>query len=162
MNPSKNRINYWNNDGYFKQDTVDASNIDQGIIRAKILSLPGYGWKNFNVVNVEESFAMWYIRDFMYWAEVMGREPLPIFAGPPFPSVASYGLKPDPNAWNRSQFSLNNAVKATGLFAPKREVIDDIMQGLYEHWYDSPEDKMLYLLGLLSNLENLSGFKICS
>ena len=46
---------YWNEDGYFRQDNVDVSNIDQGIVRAKVEGNKGK-WQDYNVVDVEINF----------------------------------------------------------------------------------------------------------
>jgi len=127
--------------------------IDQGIIYAKIINPPGTGWREYNVVYAEQSFIDWNFTERINRIDKMIGGEMPAFGGAHNPSVASYGLiPPDPDAWNRSQFSLNNAIKGMGL-APKKEVIDDVIQGLYDNWEASTEDRLYHLRDIYSNRE---------
>lgn len=136
---------YWNEEGYFHQDNVDISEIDQGIIRVKVLNWPGYGWREYNVVSAEAGFVNWDFKERIARIDKMLAGSMPAFGGAHNPFVASHGLiPPDPDAWNRSQFSLNNAVKGMGL-APTREAIDGIIQGLYDNWEASTNARLLHL-----------------
>lgn len=143
--------NFWNEFGYFHQDNVDINNIDQGVIRAKIDGSRGKVWQEYNVVYPEQSFIDWNFTDRINRIDKMIQGIMPLFGGAHHPFVASYGGNlPHPDDWNRSQFSLNNAVKSMGL-TPKKEVIDDVINGLYNHWDDSDEDRLYHLQDIYSN-----------
>lgn len=140
--------NYWNDQGYFHQTNVDISKIDQGIIRAK---LRYEDWCTYNVVATEAGFINWNFTERINRIDKMIGGTMPAFGGAHNPFVASFGgVLPEDDDWNRSQFSLNNAVKGMGL-APKKEYIDSIIQGLYDHWDDSEDDRLLHLKAIYSN-----------
>ena len=142
---------YWNEEGYFHQDNVDISDIDQGIIRAKVQNWPGNGWRKYNVVSAELGFITWNFTERITRIDKMIEGVMPAFGGAHNPFVASCGLiPPDPTAWNRSQFSLNNAVKGMGL-APKKATIDSVFQGLEDHWDDSEDDRLLHLKAMYTD-----------
>lgn len=138
---------YWNEEGYFHQETVDTKKLNQNIIKARIEG----EWQEYNVVNVEQTFIDWNFTERINRIDKMIGGTMPAFGGAHNPSVASYGgVLPDPDAWNRSQFSLNNAIKGMGL-TPKRSKINQVLNGLYDHWDDSSEDRLLHLRDIYSN-----------
>jgi hypothetical protein len=135
---------YWNEFGYFHQDKVDISNIKDEIIRAKICG-SRKGWRNYNVVSADQSFIDWNFTERLNRIDMMIEGKMPSFGGAHNPFVASYGgVLPHPDDWNRSQFSLNNAVKGMGL-TPKEDVINDIIQGLHDYWNESDEGRLQHL-----------------
>ena len=143
--------NYWNDEGYFHQDNVDASEISQGIIKLKGLNLDG--WKEYNVVYTDQWFQEWNFSERLERIQGMIDDPnkQPQWGGAHNPSVSSFGgVEPASDAFNRSQFRLNNAIKGMGL-APKESEIDRMIMGMYDHWDDSDPDRVLYLKDMYSN-----------
>ncbi len=142
---------YWNDEGCFHQDTIDISQINEGKIRVKGLNLDG--WKTYSVVQTEEWFQEWNFSERVERIDSMINNPsaMPQWGGAHNPSVASYSrVLPEEDAFNRTQFSLNNAIKGMGL-APKKSTIDDVIQSLYDHWEDAEEDRLLHLRSLYTN-----------
>lgn len=141
---------YWNEFGYFHQDNIDISNIKDEIIRAKLCGSRN-GWQNYNVVSADQGFIDWNFTERLNRIDMMIGGEMPAFGGAHNPFVASYGgVLPHPDDWNRSQFSLNNAVKSMGL-TPKEDKVDDIIQGLYEHWLSSEIQRLQHLKKIYAN-----------
>ncbi len=141
---------YWNEYGYFHQDNVDVSKMTLGIFRAKLDGNKSL-WKEYNVVSAEAGFVNWNFNERIARIDKMLEGTMPAFGGAHNPHVASYGgVLPHPDDWNRSQFSLNNAVKGMGL-SPKKEYIDSVIQGLYDHWDGSDDERVLHLKAIYSN-----------
>ena len=142
---------YWNDEGYFHQDNINISKIDQGIIRLKGANLDG--WKEYNVVYTDEWFQEWNFSERLERIQSMINEPdkQPQWGGAHNPSVASYcRVLPDDEAFNRTQFFLNNSIKGMGL-APKETEIDGMLAALIDHWDDSDTDRILLLQSIYSN-----------
>ena len=150
---------YWNDEGYFHQDKVDSSKLDQGIIRAKGLENKDNNWADYNVVDAEQWFWEWNFSErverldkMIYNIENNISEP-PQWGGAHNPSVASHSMiLPDDDAFNRSNFSLNNAIKGMGL-GPKEEHIDGMLADLVDpaNWDAEEIDRVHHLKSIYTN-----------
>lgn len=130
----KEGINYWKGD-MFTQSNVDMSKYGDGIIRARVDGK----WQEFNIREMPDGFMKWNLSSRLKDLEGMKKMKMPGFAGPHSGMVASYGgMRKD------TEFSINNAVKGTGL-VPKKEKIKDIMKTLEETW-DAPISEKLEIL----------------
>lgn len=142
---------YWNDEGYFHQDNINVSEIDQGILKLKGLNLDG--WKEYNVVYTDEWFPEWNFSERLERIQGMIDDPTkqPQWGGAHNPSVSSFGgVIPAPDAFNRSQFRLNNAIKGMGL-APKETEIDRMIQEMYAIWDEDDTTRVLHLKGMYTN-----------
>ncbi len=151
--------NYWNNDGYFHQSNVDVSRINQGLIRAKIFkacqtkgaSSMSKKWQTFQVVDAEQKLVDWLFWDHINKIQQIMEGKDMEFGGAHDVPVASFGgVRPPVNTWNRSAFSINNAIKGVG-FCPTDSAIDDIINAVAAHWKDTATAKMEFLLGLYAD-----------
>ncbi len=106
----------------FVQKTVDASRLDENIIRAKVDGK----WQEFELTNLPEIFMNWNIKERIGTLEGIIKGEMPNLEGPHNAIVATYGyMRGD------SGFRVNNAIKGCG-FLPKREKIKEINQMLAE------------------------------
>jgi len=109
--------NFWYNHK-FVQKTVDLSNYDKGLIRAKIDGK----WQIFSLTEPGSEFIKWNLKKRLEFLERIKNGKMPELGGPHSGVVATYGLRR-----YDSSFSLNNAVKGTGL-APKDEKLDEAIE----------------------------------
>ncbi len=107
-------------DGYFIQQNVDVSRLDEGIIRAEVDNV----WQEYKISNFPEKFIEWNIERRLETMERFRKHQPPGLSGPHSGIVATYGAKR-----KDSQFKINNAVKGMG-FLPKKEKIKQIIQML--------------------------------
>ncbi|MFC1683487.1 hypothetical protein ACFL0G_04720 [Candidatus Zixiibacteriota bacterium] len=107
---------YWQ-DGIFKQDNVDMSKYDQGIIRARVDD----SWEEYPLVQLDDAFMDWNLESRLRYLQTIAEGKMPSLAGPHAAAVATYG-----GGRLDSHFSLNNAIKGMG-FAPKRERIREMI-----------------------------------
>ncbi|MBM4371282.1 MAG: hypothetical protein FJ098_06485 [Deltaproteobacteria bacterium] len=118
------RGSYWNEGGtYFVQPSVDASLLEQGVLRARVDGR----WGEFMVSNLSEEFFQYNIEQRIRMINVMmGTEPLEMYNDAHNAAVATYGA-------NRgdSRFSLNVAFKGMG-WVPKPDVIQQMADEFYE------------------------------
>jgi hypothetical protein len=127
--------------GWFRQDLVDASKLDdQGIIRAKVEG----EWQDYQVVELPESFLKWNwdhrLEQLAGFKKMMAGEPFtPVISGPHDGIVATHGTKR-----KDTYFTINNAVKGIG-WLPKREKLAEVI-GLYKSTWDDPMPKKLAVL----------------
>jgi len=139
----KEGINYWKGD-MFTQSNVDMSKYEDGIIRAKVDGK----WQEFKIREVPDEFMKWNLSSRLKDLEGMKKMKMPGFAGPHSGMVASYGgMRKD------TEFSINNAVKGTGL-VPKKEKIKDVMKTLEKTWDAPIGDKLAILEGFYED-ENM-------
>lgn len=130
--------------GWFHQDNVDVSKLNQGLIRAKVEGR----WQEFRVVELPADFLKWnFDRRLAQLGEI--REmmknrsmSMPEIAGPHNGIVASHGMKRQD-----SYFTINNAVKGMG-WLPKQEKLAELIQLLKKTWNDSTERKLAVLESL--------------
>ncbi|NPV14843.1 hypothetical protein HPY86_07945 [candidate division WOR-3 bacterium] len=130
--------------GWFRQDNIDVSRLDSGIIRARVEGK----WQEFQLVVVPEGFIQWNfsrrLAQLGKIREMMKNQSgdMPELAGPHNGIVATHGLKR-----NDSYFSLNNAVKGMG-WLPKKEKLPEMIALLQRSWNDSMERKIAILESL--------------
>ena len=99
------KSNFWQGN-YFHQFNVDTSKVKNGIIRAKIRG----NWEKYQLREVNDSYLDWNLKDRLSNLSIMRGGKMPDWSGAHNAAVATYGK-------NRgdSRFSLNNAIKGTGL-----------------------------------------------
>lgn len=130
--------------GWFHQDNIDLSRLENGIIRARVEGK----WQEFNIVSVPEGFIKWNfsrrLAQLNKIRELMKNEggEMPEIAGPHNGIVASHGMKR-----NDSYFSINNAVKGMG-WLPKKEKLTEVIALLTRTWNDSMKRKLTILESL--------------
>jgi len=133
------RGSYWREDGkYFVQENVDASKLDQGVIRARVDGR----WNDFAIRNMTDHFFDYNIAMRMKMIDVMlGMGELSIYNDAHNAAVASYGA-------NRgdSRFSINNAFKGLG-WVPRQSVINDMADEYYAHSNDDMMSKIQIIKG---------------
>lgn len=135
-------VNYWK-ENVFTQPNIDMSKYDDGIIRAKVDGK----WQEFEIRELPDGFMEWTKSARLKSLEKMKKGEFPGFAGPHSGMVASYGgMRED------AKFSINNAVKGTGL-VPKKEKIKDIMKTLEETWGAPVTEKLDILSGFYEDEE---------
>lgn len=133
--------------GWFHQNNIDASRLENGIIRARVEGK----WQEFNLVSVPEGFVKWNfsrrLAQLNKIRELMKNESgaMPEIAGPHNGIVASHGMKR-----NDSYFSINNAVKGMG-WLPKKEKFTEVLTLLERTRNDSLERKLTILESLYNN-----------
>lgn len=139
---SSGRKGVWQ--GWFRQDNIDVSRLDQGLIRARVEGR----WQEFRVVELPAGFLKWnferrlgQLRAIREMMRSQSRE-MPEIAGPHNGIVASHGAKR-----RDSYFTINNAVKGMG-WLPKREKLAEVMELLKRTWNDSTERKLAVLESL--------------
>ncbi len=115
------RSDFWRGD-YFRQTNVDTSKVDEGFIRARI----GGKWGTYKIKELDEAFVDWNVKDRLENLTIMKGGKMPDWSGAHNAAVATYGK-------NRgdSRFSLNNAIKGTGL-CPKKERLGELITRLQE------------------------------
>ena len=115
------KSDFWRGD-YFHQTNVDVSRIDEGVIRARI----GGKWESYKIRELDEAFIEWNIKDRLENLTTMKGGKMPDWSGAHNAAVATYGK-------NRgdSRFSLNNAIKGTGL-CPRKERLGGLIARLQE------------------------------
>jgi len=134
---SVQKSGFWT-DGYFQQKSVDLTNLHQGTIRAKVNGT----WEQYHVRALNAEFFEWNIEDRLANIEKMRKGSMPDWSGAHNAAVATAGK-------NRgdSRFSLNNAIKGTGL-CPKQEKIEDIIGLLKKTGSKDMEVKFNTLTGM--------------
>ncbi len=134
------RKNFWS-DSKFIQKTVDLSQYDANKIRAHIDGK----WQTFTIVEPGKDFIEWNAKRRVEFIENIKTGKMPELGGPHSGVVATYGLQRFD-----SKFSLNNAVKGTGL-APKDEKLDEAIELLKSTFDRTMPEKMDVLKTLYEN-----------
>ncbi|MCF7859297.1 MAG: hypothetical protein K9N07_08270 [Candidatus Cloacimonetes bacterium] len=129
----------------FTQRTVDASKLDENIIKAYVDGK----WQEFELINFPEIFLTWNIKSRIATLEGISKGEMPILEGPHNAIVATHGYRRED-----SRFKLNNAVKGCG-FLPKREKIKEINQMLAETDTLNPMKKLEILTGMYEKADSL-------
>jgi len=132
-------------DGYFVQQNIDISRLDEGIIRAEVDNV----WQEYKISNLPEKFIKWNIAKRLETMTRFRNHQAPELSGPHSGMVATYGAKR-----KDSQFKLNNAVKGIG-FIPKKEKIKQIIQMLEATKNNPFPAKLDTLTYLYNNAENI-------
>jgi len=122
---------------YFIQGSVDASNLDNNIIRAKVDG----DWQDYELTDLPEIFLAWDFDERLTTIENISTGVMPGLAGAHNGMVATYGYKRED-----SHFKLNNAVKGCG-FLPKKERIVDIIKLLKDTIAEDFPKKLEILTG---------------
>lgn len=133
-------------DNSFKQKTLDTSNIDKDIIKARIDGR----WKEYKVIELPEEFMEWNIKRRLETLEKIAKGIPPDFAGPHSGMVASYGERR-----KDSLFSLNNAVKGIG-FVPKKDYIKDMIKYMEDTFESNMNVKLEFLKKIYKEPEKLN------
>ena len=139
------KYHFWKN-GKFRQTTVDTSDIDKDIIRAKI----GKRWRTFKVRELPDPFMEWNTRKRLETLDNIMKGKPPELSGPHSGMVASYGVRR-----KDSQFTLNNAVKGIG-FVPKKEYIREKIEYMKKTYKGSMKTKLEFLRSLYEHPEILN------
>uniref|UniRef100_A0A7C6EN12 Uncharacterized protein n=1 Tax=candidate division WOR-3 bacterium TaxID=2052148 RepID=A0A7C6EN12_UNCW3 len=134
--------NLWLN-GKFVQKTVDLSLYGTGKIKAKIDGR----WQTYSLIEPNKEFIEWNLKRRLEFIDNIKSGKMPELGGPHSGVVATYGLKRFD-----SQFSLNNAVKGTGL-APKDEKLDEAIDLLKSTFDKKMPEKMDVLKSLYENAD---------
>lgn len=130
-------------DGYFIQETVDASKVEQGIIRAKVDGK----WGEYKIVDLPDEFVKWWVERRLRNLKMMREGRMPGWGDPHNAMVATYGIRR-----LDSQFKINNAVKGTGPL-PKKETIKEMIKILKETKDSSMEYKFSVLENFYKNFD---------
>jgi len=137
--PQPPRESYWNEAGYFVHSNVDASDWEQGVVRARTDG----EWKEYHVRHLENGFLNW---NFAARTDVL-TDPMSMMCldGPHSAALATYGA-------NRgdSNFSINVAFKGFG-FVPHADYIDEAIDTVTSNWSASLTAKAGILLDFYAN-----------
>jgi hypothetical protein len=126
--------------GWFRQEVVDASNLEDGSVRARVDGK----WQEFDVVDLHEDFLEWNYEHRLeqlagFKRMMAGEKFTPVLSGPHDGIVASHGTKR-----KDSHFEVNNAVKGIG-WLPRRDKLDELIE-LYKATWDDPMPTKLSVL----------------
>lgn len=128
------RESYWNDAGYFVHANVDASDWEQGVVKARTDGV----WKEYYVRHLDDGFLNW---NFGARINVL-TDPMGMMCldGPHSAALATYGA-------NRgdSNFSINVAFKGFG-FVPHADYIDEAIDTVMSNWSASLTAKADILL----------------
>lgn len=134
--------NFWQNNNFI-QKTVDVSLYGTGKIKARIDGK----WQVYKLIEPNKEFIEWNLKRRLEFIENIKSGSMPELGGPHSAVVATYGLKRFD-----SQFSLNNAVKGTGL-APKDDKLDEAIDLLKTTFDKKMPEKMDVLKSLYENAD---------
>uniref|UniRef100_A0A7C4UFU6 Uncharacterized protein n=1 Tax=candidate division WOR-3 bacterium TaxID=2052148 RepID=A0A7C4UFU6_UNCW3 len=137
--------NFWKGNS-FKQRTVDLSEINRDIIKARIDGR----WREYKIIELPDEFMKWNIERRLETLENIKKGIPPDFAGPHSGMVASYGERR-----KDSLFTLNNAVKGIG-FVPKKEFIKDMIKYMEETYESKMDVKLEFLKKIYNEPEKLN------
>jgi len=130
---ASNRDSVWRQDGrYFVQDTVDTTDLAQGVIRARVDGV----WRGFRVRELNDDFLDWnMIKRIEMMDNMMGGN-FDIYNDAHNAAVGTYGaLRGD------SALSINVAYKGMG-WVPRADLIEERSQLYHDHAGDSTYSKM--------------------
>ncbi len=119
----------------FVQKSVDASKLDENLIRAKVDGK----WNEYKLVDFPDEFIEWNLSERTESLEKIKTGEMPGLAGAHNGIIATYGYQRED-----SKFKVNNAVKGCG-FLPKKEKIKEIIQ----HLKDTKEEHFMIKLDIL-------------
>ncbi|MBN2378868.1 hypothetical protein JXM67_03600 [candidate division WOR-3 bacterium] len=139
---TRNETDFWTEDGYFHQKTVDVSRVEQGVIKAQIDG----SWQEFEIRELPGAFVEWSFGKRLETFVRFRKNQPPELSGPHNGMVATYGV-----ARSDSRFKINNAVKGMGwLPRPDKltEVID-LLESTIDDDFGAKLDRLdsLYSLG---------------
>ncbi|MGQ9465468.1 MAG: hypothetical protein ACUVQ3_07960 [bacterium] len=128
---------FWQNKKFI-QKTVDMSLYGLGKIRARIDGK----WQTFSIAEPNRDFIEWNLKKRIEFIEGIKTGKMPELGGPHSGVVATYGL-----GRLDSNFTLNNAVKGTGL-APRDDKLDEAIELLKKTFDKNMPEKMETLKSL--------------
>ena len=134
----------WDGD-HFVQKTVDASRLDENIIRAKVEG----EWQEFTLTDFPEIFITWNFKRRIETIEGIAAGNMPSLDGPHNGIVATYGYKRED-----SKFKVNNAIKGCG-FLPRKDKIKEIIQLLKDTNEEHFMKKLDILIGLYAGADSI-------
>ncbi len=134
----------WEGD-FFVHKTVDATRLDENIIRAKIHG----SWQEFTLVEFPEIFLNWDVKKRIDTIEDIKNGVMPGLAGPHNGIIATYGYRRED-----SKFKLNNAIKGCG-FLPRKEKIKEIIKLLKDTIEDDFMKKLEILIDFYTHTDSL-------
>ncbi len=129
----------------FVQRSVDASKLDENLIRAKVDGK----WNEYELVNLPDEFIKWSTSERMESLEKIKIGEMPGLAGAHNGIIATYGYQRED-----SKFKVNNAVKGCG-FIPKKEKIKEMIQHLKDTKEEHFMKKLDILLGFYEKADSL-------
>ena len=129
----------------FVQKSVDASKLDENLIRAKVDGK----WNEYELVDLPDEFIKWSTSERMESLEKIKTGEMPGLAGAHNGIIATYGYQRED-----SKFKVNNAVKGCG-FLPKKEKIKEIIQHLKDTKEEHFMKKLDILLGFYEDVDSL-------
>jgi len=130
---------------FFRQKTVDLTNIRNGIIKARIEGQ----WNEYKIIPLPDKFIEWNLKARLIALEGMTKGIMPPLSGPHSGCIASYGAGRED-----SHFTLNNAVKGVG-FVPHPGFIKDRMQTM-ERTINAPMvEKLKFLRSLYQEKDKI-------
>ena len=135
----------WIGDSTFVQTTVDATQLLDGNLRAKVDG----EWQEFTLLELPQEFLEWNIA---YRKEVIQgimKGDMPNLEGPHNGIVATHGYKR-----GDSQFRVNNAIKGLG-FLPKPERIEELIQRMKDTREEGFPVKLDVLMDFYNNAEDI-------
>jgi hypothetical protein len=133
---------FWKDEKFF-QKTVDMSHYLAGKIRARIDSK----WQEFSLAEPGKDFIEWNAKRRVEFIENIKTGKMPELGGPHSGVVATYGMRRFD-----SNFTLNNAVKGTGL-APRDERLDEAIELLKTTFDKTMPEKMDVLKSMYENVD---------
>jgi hypothetical protein len=133
---------YWSPEGYPQQQTVDASHVKDGYIRAKVDGL----WRKFNIIEVNQEFKDWNFTERLQRLENLRNGGPPSYGGAHMPAVVTHGgIKR-----GDSNFSLNCAFKGMEL-APKEGKVQELIDALESRFSATMQEKVQFQIDMYSN-----------
>ncbi|NOZ84734.1 MAG: twin-arginine translocation signal domain-containing protein [Deltaproteobacteria bacterium] len=131
--PAKTRERVWKNDGrYFVQDTVDVSELDKGVIRARVDGK----WRGFAIRELNNDFVNWNMNKRIEMMDNMMSQNFGIYNDAHNAAVATYGAYRGDSA-----FSINVAYKGIG-WIPTPDHMDEKIKEYEDNAGASMPDKM--------------------
>jgi len=133
-------FNVWEGN-FFKQKTVDSSEVRQGTIRAMVDGR----WQRYKIKKLPEPFMEWNLKARLESLNGIMKHKPPELAGPHSGMIASYGV-----GRKDSRFTLNNCVKGFG-FTPKEEYINEKLKYIKDTSNAPMLKKMEFLKDIYKN-----------
>jgi len=135
---------FWQ-DGYFIQPSIDASRLDENILKAQVDGQ----WQEFELTQLPETFVSWDTKSRIESLQGILKGEMPGLAGPHNGIIATYGYQREDSA-----FKVNNAIKGCG-FLPKREKIKEMIQLLKDTHEADHLKKLQILTGFYEKADSL-------
>ena len=136
--------NYWGK-GIFKQSNIDTSKVEtENIVKIYIEG----EWKSYKLVELPEKYIDWNLKRRINDIKGIKKGKMPQLSGPHNAAIASYG-----NKRKDSNFSINNAIKGTGM-VPKKEKVGTIIEKIEKTKNNPLPEKLEILQSLYEDRNN--------